>query len=345
MFDEDAGRASSARTSRSSAAARSCPTATTWPTDGDVAARRRAVPGQLLVLPRASAAAAARCPPASTRPPRATPPTGRSTRRCSPARRTCRCSATTSSRPSEKRDIIAYVQYTLQGRQGPGRLSAWAGYGPVHRGPGDLPGRHRRAGLRDAVDCGEVMTRRAPTTARRRRRRAGRRRRPAADPVRPGPRGRPARRRRDRPLRAAVPGAGHQGREARRPHRSRCCSCSPACPRPRSWSSTSGGRGSTSSAHAADEATTRRCSALTLGPGAVRLGVGDPHLGARSCCPRRSSVQDRHDGGSSADEQRAHRRDAGHTWSTRLGIQRRPLLKGALAAGPGAGRRWSRPRR
>ena len=39
-----------------------------------------------------------------------------------------------------------------------------------------------------------------------------------ADPVRPRPRGRPPRRHRDRPLRAAVPGAGHQGRAADRAH-------------------------------------------------------------------------------------------------------------------------------
>ena len=43
-----------------------------------------------------SSARAARSPPASPRPACRTPPTGRSTRRCSPARRTCRSSVTTS---------------------------------------------------------------------------------------------------------------------------------------------------------------------------------------------------------------------------------------------------------
>ena len=119
--------------------------------------RRRAVPGQLLVLPRASAAAAARSPPASTR------------RAWSDATdRQIYAAMLTGPQnmpvfgdnqltPEEKRDIIAYVQ-NLQGRPGPGRLGHRAGYGPVHRGSGDLPGRHGGAGLHDAVDCGEVMT-------------------------------------------------------------------------------------------------------------------------------------------------------------------------------------------
>ena len=68
-------------------------------------------------------------------------------------------------------------------------------------------------------------------------------------PVRAGPRGRPPGRRGDRPLRAALPGARHQGGAARRAHRSRCMFTLVRAGRHwRSWSPTSGGRGRTSPA-------------------------------------------------------------------------------------------------
>ena len=44
-----------------------------------------------------------------------------------------------------------------EARPGPGRLQPRP-VRPVHRGSGDLPGRHRRAGLREPVDCGQVVT-------------------------------------------------------------------------------------------------------------------------------------------------------------------------------------------
>ena len=224
--------------------------------------------------PRAtpSAAAAARCPRASTRPtlerrdrPR------RSTRRCSPARRTCRCSATTSSRPEEKRDIIALRPETLQGRQGPGRLRPRPAR-PGARGPGDLPGRHGGAGLRDAVDCGEVMTvDQAPA----RRRRAPSRfdvddpRLTRFDLVREGAR-------RDGVeivhYEPRFPVPGHQGGEAGRAHDRAAVPAHRRWPRPRSWSSTSGGRGSTSRATSCDKYYTPLLG-LTLGLALLALGV------------------------------------------------------------------------
>ncbi len=59
--------------------------------------------------------------------------------------------------PEQKADIIAYIQETLKHDQDPGGFNLGP-VRPVHRGHGDLPGRHRRAGLREPVDCGQVVT-------------------------------------------------------------------------------------------------------------------------------------------------------------------------------------------
>ena len=194
------------------------------------------------------------------------------------------------------------------------------------------------------VDCGEVMTvaRTTRTTATHG---AGREpvdvERPAADPVRPRPRGRPARRRRDRPLRAAVPGA-----RAPRPrsgssayHRAAVPAHRPARVR-RSWSPTSGGRGSTSRAPA-PASSTPRCSGS---PSASRCSASASAIitWAKKLLPDEVSIQDRHDGPSPRRRAEAHRRDHASTWSTRLGIKRRPLLKAPRCCRPAAARRGRR---
>ena len=86
--------------------------------------------------PRAttSPARAARCPRASTpRTSMSSSSHGTSTRRCSPARRTCRSSPTRSCRPEEKQAIIAYIK-ALQQAPRPRRPRASAAR-PGHRGP------------------------------------------------------------------------------------------------------------------------------------------------------------------------------------------------------------------
>ena len=132
----------------------------------------------------------------------------RSTRRCSPARRTCRSSATTSSRRTRSGTIITYVQSSCRTT----RTRAAVQPGPLrpdHRGPGHLRGRHRRSwssrvcGLRGSHDG--CQGQRA-----RRRHRAGRHQRSPAVPLRHRPRGCPPRRHRDRALRV---------RSSRRPAR------------------------------------------------------------------------------------------------------------------------------
>ena len=185
------------------------------------------------------------------------------------------------------------------------------------------------------------------TTARRRRARAGRRRRPGPDPVRPGPRGRPPRRRGDRPLRAAVPGPGTQGRAAHRAHVALLFLLTGLVATAFvvayiwwPWEYEPG--------DAPDKFYTPLLG-LTLGLALFVIGVRRSSTWGKKLLPEEVSVQDRHDGAS------PQRRAAGSparrccTWSTRLGIKRRPLLKAALAAAGlaplGAGRGGAADRR
>ena len=139
---DEAQTSSSRRTSRPSAAARSCPT-------GRPARRRAnlAEGGELFRLNCASchnfagrggALSSGKYAPSLTE----ASDRRRSTPRCCPARRTCRSSATTSSPREQKQDIINYVQ-TLKDRAGPGRLRHRPAR-PGARGPGDLGRRDRR---------------------------------------------------------------------------------------------------------------------------------------------------------------------------------------------------------
>ena len=114
--------------------------------------RRRAVPGQLLLLPRLRRPAVARCPPASTRP--------------SLDDATDRQIYAAMLTGPQNMPVFGDNQLTPGGearrhRLRPGseaatrtRAAGASAARPGHRGPGDLPGRHRRPGLRDPVDCG-----------------------------------------------------------------------------------------------------------------------------------------------------------------------------------------------
>ena len=208
--------------------------------------------------------------------------------------------------PEEKRAIIAYIQ-TCRGEGRPGRL----GHRPARpgaRGPGDLPRGHGGAGLRDAVDCGEVMTvRHRPSTGQRGRRR---RRRPAAVPVRPGPEG--ARRDGVEIVHYAPRSPGPElARRSGRRAIAFLFLLRPAA-RPRSWWPTSGGRGSTSGGlDRALHAGARLTLGLSLfgSAGGIVLGQEAAARGGLGPGPPRRPVAD--------DEQRLDRRDDPATWSTR----------------------------
>ena len=136
-------------------------------------------------------------------------------------------------------------------------------------------------------------------------------RRPAAQPVRPRPRGRPPRRRRDRPLRAAGSRCpGTKAEQRRRARRSRCCFLLAGLAGDSRfvvvyiwwpWQYEPGTRPATSC--------TRRCSALTLGVCAARRRLRHRDLGQEAAARRRSSIQDRHDGAVARRRAAAHRRD------------------------------------
>ena len=234
-----------------------------------------------------SAAAAARCRPASSRP-SLTDATARDIYAAMlTGPQNMPVFGDNQLTPEEKRDIIAYVQ-NLQTR--PATRAAGASAGSA-RSPRVWPSSwsaswrwsSRRCGLRgshERTDHG-----RSPSDAADER---VRRRRPALTPVRPRPRGRPARRRGDRPLRAAVPGPRHQGREAGRAHDRAAVHAGRPVRRSRfvvayiwwPWQYEPGTGASDKLLHAAARPDPRRLAA--------RCSAWRSSPGPRSCCPRRS---------------------------------------------------------
>ena len=299
--------------------------------------RRRAVPDQLLVLPRASAAAAARCPPASTRRAWTTRPTAQIYAAMLTGPQNMPVFGDNQLTPEEKRDIIAYVQ-NLQGRPGPGRL----GHRPVRPGAPRAwrsswsawwPWSSRRCGLRGSHDRRDTA-RRATTPAPSRS--------TCDDPrltrfelVREGAR-------RDGVeivhYEPQFPVPGTKAEKRRRAHRSRCCSCSPACSRLAfvvayiwwPWRVRAGRTASASS--------TRRCSASPSACSLLVLGFGDPRLGQEAAAATRSRSRT----GTTAPSPR--RRAADHRRRRMLEHGRRagrPAPAAAQGGDPAAGRRRS----
>ena len=228
--------------------------------------------------------------------------------------------------PEEKRDIIAYVQEPC--RPSKTRVAGHLGrYGPVHRRSGHLPGRDRRRWSSPPLDCGEVMSATHGSRSQQ-----IERRRPAADPVRHRPEG------------ARRDGIEIVHYEPRFPSRE---------PRPSGGSSRTvtalfllAGLSATAFVVAyiwwpwqvtiesggLDKLYTPLLG-LTLGLALLvhRLRRSSP--GARSCCPREVAIQERHDGPSQRGRPALHRATRMAYMADEMGVKRRPLLGGSLVAG------------